>query len=179
MQCPFYRYWICHIVLALAIAAVVGLLSDFVSHPLLLACLAAGACFYIGREIAQAQIYHTWDHKGWGAPLLACLVILILAELVVPASAARASWYGGAFHGRQTASGERFDQHAATCAHRSLRFGTHVRVTNLANGRTAVCRVNDRGPYIAGRSIDVSRGVAARLGMIRSGTAPVRLTIID
>lgn len=179
MQCPFYRYWICHIVLALAIAAVVGLFASFVSHPLLLACLAAGACFYLGREIAQAQIYHTWDHRGWGAPLLACLMILILAELAVPASAARASWYGPGFHGRQTASGERFDQRASTCAHKTLRFGTRVRVTNLANGRSVVCRVNDRGPFVAGRSIDVSREVAVRLGMIRSGSVPVRLQILE
>lgn len=179
MQCPFYRYWICHVVLALAIAAVVGLLAGFVSHPLLLACLAAGACFYIGREIAQGQIYHVWDHKGWAAPLLACLVILLLIEFVVPASAARASWYGPGFHGRQTASGERFNQHASTCAHRTARFGSLIRVTNLANGRSAVCRVNDRGPYVAGRVIDVSRGIAVRLGMIRSGSVPVRLQILE
>lgn len=91
----------------------------------------------------------------------------------------RASWYGPGFHGRLTASGERFDQHAATCAHRTIRFGVRVKVLNLGNGRSAICRVTDRGPYSGGRIIDVSKGVAARLGMIRSGIAPVRITVIN
>lgn len=110
--------------------------------------------------------------RGAALAALAC-------AFACPASAERASWYGPGFHGRLTANGERFDQHAATCAHKALRFGTRVRVTNLTNGRSAVCRINDRGPFVAGRAIDVSRGMAVRLGMIRSGTAPVRLQILD
>lgn len=107
-------------------------------------------------------------------------IAAVLAMLVAtPALADRASWYGPGFHGQLTASGERFDENAATCAHKTLRFGTRLRVTNLRNGRQAVCRVNDRGPFVAGRVLDVSRGVARRLGMIGSGTAPVRLSIID
>ena len=87
----------------------------------------------------------------------------------------KASYYGQAHHGKRTASGERFDQHALTAAHRSLPFGTRVRVTNLDNGRQVVVRINDRGPYRRGRIIDLSRAAAAQLGMIEDGIAPVRL----
>lgn len=76
-----------------------------------------------------------------------------------------ASWYGPGFHGRRTASGERFDQGAMTAAHRSLPFGARVRVTMLGSGRAIVVRVNDRGPYIGGRVIDLSKGAARRLGL--------------
>lgn len=96
----------------------------------------------------------------------------------VPAHANKASWYGGKFHGRLTASGERYDMHAMTCAHKTLRFNTRVRVTNLRNGKSAICRVTDRGPFVRGRIIDVSRGMAVKLGMLKSGVVPVRLQII-
>ncbi|WP_256930809.1 septal ring lytic transglycosylase RlpA family protein [Pseudomonas sp. ABC1] len=87
----------------------------------------------------------------------------------------KASWYGSAHHGKKTASGERFDQHALTAAHRTLPFGTQVRVTNLDNGREVTVRVNDRGPFKRGRIIDLSRAAAQRLDMLRSGVAPVRI----
>lgn len=105
---------------------------------------------------------------------------LALACLAMPAIAqtGTASFYGPGFHGRTTASGERFDQNAATCAHPTMRFGVRVKVLNLKNGKWATCRVNDRGPYSGGRVLDVSKGVAAKLGMIRSGTASVRITIL-
>ncbi|MBZ8179431.1 septal ring lytic transglycosylase RlpA family protein [Oscillatoria salina] len=90
-----------------------------------------------------------------------------------------ASWYGPGFHGRRSASGERFNQNAMTAAHRSLPFGTMVRVTNLNNGRTAVVRINDRGPFIRGRVIDLSAGAARAIGMLNSGVAPVQLEIIE
>ena len=86
-----------------------------------------------------------------------------------------ASWYGGRFHGRQTASGERFDQGAMTAAHTTLPLGTRVRVTNLENGRSLLLRINDRGPFIRGRIIDVSRAAAAKLGFERKGLARVRV----
>ena len=90
-----------------------------------------------------------------------------------------ASWYGGKFHGRQTASGERYDMNAMTAAHRSLPFGTRVRVTDLATRRSVVVRINDRGPFIDGRIVDLSRRAAGRLGMIDRGTAKVRLTVVQ
>ena len=89
-----------------------------------------------------------------------------------------ASWYADAHHGRPTASGELFDQHALTAAHRSLPFGTIVRVTNLRNGKTVDVRVNDRGPFIAGRIIDLSRAAARAIGSIGHGIVPVRLEIV-
>jgi rare lipoprotein A len=86
-----------------------------------------------------------------------------------------ASWYG---ESQMTASGERFDKHAMTAAHRTLPFGTHVRVTNLDNGRSVVVRINDRGPYGHGRIIDLSEAAARRLGMITAGVVPVRIEIV-
>jgi rare lipoprotein A len=90
-----------------------------------------------------------------------------------------ASYYGAKHHGKRTASGERFNQHALTAAHRQLPFGTRVKVTNLSNDKAVVVRINDRGPHTRGRLIDVSREAAERLGMLRSGTARVRMQAID
>ncbi|MBK1990960.1 septal ring lytic transglycosylase RlpA family protein [Sphaerospermopsis aphanizomenoides BCCUSP55] len=89
-----------------------------------------------------------------------------------------ASWYGYDWSGNKTASGERFNPEAMTAAHRSLPLGTKVRVTNTNNGRSVVVRINDRGPYIGGRIIDLSAGAARLLGMIGSGIAPVRLEVL-
>lgn len=89
-----------------------------------------------------------------------------------------ASFYGGRFHGRLTASGARFDLSAMTAAHRSLPFGTRVRVTHLGNGRTVDVRINDRGPYVGGRIIDLSRGAAGVLGMHGQGVARVKVTVL-
>jgi len=87
----------------------------------------------------------------------------------------KASYYGARHHGNKTASGERFDQHALTAAHRSLPFGTRVRVTNLHNDKQVVVRINDRGPFVRGRIIDLSRAAAERLDMLRAGVVPVRV----
>lgn len=87
----------------------------------------------------------------------------------------RASYYGWERAGWMTASGERFDPEAFTAAHPTLPFGAYVRITNLRNGRSVVVRVNDRGPHVPGRVIDVSYAAARALGMVRSGTAPVRI----
>lgn len=89
-----------------------------------------------------------------------------------------ASYYGPGFHGKLTANGERYDQNGLTCAHRSLPFGTILRVTVLKTGRTVKVRVNDRGPYVGDRIIDLSVGAARRLGMLEMGTAEVAATIV-
>lgn len=89
-----------------------------------------------------------------------------------------ASWYGPNFHGKQTANGERFDQHAMTAAHKRLPFNTLVRVVHRETGKNIVVRINDRGPYVDNRIIDLSRKAAEELGMIGSGTAPVRLYVV-
>lgn len=89
-----------------------------------------------------------------------------------------AVWYGGRFHGRRTASGARFDANAMTAAHRSLPFGSQVRVTNLRNGRSVVVRIEDRLRH-RGAIIDLSAGAARQIGLTRSGRAPVRLTVLS
>jgi hypothetical protein len=89
-----------------------------------------------------------------------------------------ASWYGGAFHGRRSADGTRFNQYSLTAAHRFLPFGTPVKVTNHRTGKSCVVRISDRGPYSHGRIIDVSRGAAAALGMISSGVAKVSVQVL-
>jgi len=86
-----------------------------------------------------------------------------------------ASWYGEPFHGQLTADGERYDMHAYTAAHRLYPFGTRLRVTNLENGRSVTVRINDRGPFVRGRIIDLSLAAATDLGMVPNGTARVRL----
>jgi rare lipoprotein A len=90
-----------------------------------------------------------------------------------------ASYYAHKFHGRRTASGETFDNGAMTAAHRTLPFGSLVRVTNPANGQSVVVRINDRGPFTRGRAIDVSRAAAEQLGLIARGHATVELELIE
>jgi rare lipoprotein A len=90
-----------------------------------------------------------------------------------------ASWYGGVFHGRKTASGETFDENALTACHPSLPFGSLVRVVNVTNGRSVIVRITDRGDLAKGRIIDLSRGAAERLAMTRAGLAPVVLDVIS
>ncbi|HEX8624779.1 MAG TPA: septal ring lytic transglycosylase RlpA family protein [Allosphingosinicella sp.] len=89
-----------------------------------------------------------------------------------------ASYYGRELAGNRTASGERFNPHGFTAAHRTLPLGTKLRVTNVANGRSVIVRVNDRGPFVGKRLIDVSLGAAQQIQMVRSGTAQVRLEIV-
>jgi rare lipoprotein A len=89
-----------------------------------------------------------------------------------------ASWYGGRWIGRKTANGERYHQDDLTAAHRTLPFGTYVRVTNLRNNKSTVVRINNRGPYIKGRIIDVSKRAAASLGLINSGIARVQVEVL-
>lgn len=124
--------------------------------------------------------------------LAGCSLILTLAILVGCAGLRRgpgderprviergtASWYGGKFHGRLTANGERYDMYGMTAAHKKLPFGTLLEVRNLDNGRVCRVRVNDRGPFVRGRILDLSRAAAEELGMIGPGTAQVELALI-
>ncbi len=89
-----------------------------------------------------------------------------------------ASWYGYRFHGRRTASGEVYNMYAMTAAHRTLPLGTYVRVKNLKNGRSVIVKINDRGPFVRGRIIDLSYEAARRLGMIKDGVVPVEITVV-
>ena len=122
----------------------------------------------------------------WKRAITVCVVIAISSSPALAtqrdrgkrrAEVGRASWYGTrtGLHGELTASGERFDALTFTAAHRSHPFGTRLRVTNLSNGLSVVVRVNDRGPRLRGRVIDVSRAAAASLGFQRRGIARVRV----
>jgi rare lipoprotein A len=86
-----------------------------------------------------------------------------------------ASWYGHAFHGKQTASGQLFDMHSFTCAHKSYPFGTWLKITNMVNNKSTFCEVNDRGPFEAIRDLDLSYAAARVLDMISLGTCVVRI----
>lgn len=90
-----------------------------------------------------------------------------------------ASWYGGEFHGRNTANGEVYDMYEKTAAHKTLPFGTHVKVVNLSNSKEVVVRINDRGPFVKGRIIDLSFAAAKVLGLIDPGTTRVRLVALS
>lgn len=90
-----------------------------------------------------------------------------------------ASWYGVPFNGRRTSSGETYDMYRFTAAHRTLPFGAVVRVTNLRNGKQTEVRINDRGPFVANRVIDLSLAAAQAIDLVAEGTAPVRLELID
>lgn len=90
-----------------------------------------------------------------------------------------ASYYGKKFHGKRTASGERFNMNAYTSAHRTLPFNSFVKVTNLSNGKCIVVRVNDRGPFLKARIIDLSKAAAERIDMVKKGVAKVKIELVD
>jgi rare lipoprotein A len=140
------------------------------------------------------------DYPGYVAParhgsLRSTLVVTALAAAVIGCSPFRrpaptapvpsayqegiASWYGQGFRGRVTASGEVFDERELTAAHPTLPFGAVVRVVHVANGRDVVVRINDRGPAVGGRIIDLSRAAAEALGIVQVGLAPVRLFLLE
>jgi rare lipoprotein A len=91
----------------------------------------------------------------------------------------KASWYGIPFHGRRASNGEIYDMHKLTAAHRTLPFGTEVRVTNLSNGKSTVVRITDRGPFVEGRIIDLSMAAAREIDSVGAGVVPVRLEILS
>jgi rare lipoprotein A len=103
------------------------------------------------------------------------LLVLLCPSVFAFEQEGLASWYGGKFQGRQTASGEVFDTNQFTAAHKGLPFGTIVKVTSLESGLSTVVRINDRGPFIPGRIIDLSRAAAAAIGLTKQGVASVRI----
>lgn len=90
-----------------------------------------------------------------------------------------ASYYHDSFHGRKTASGQRYNKHRLTAAHRTLPLGTKIRVTNAKTGKSIVVKVNDRGPYARGRILDLSKEAASELGMVKRGIAKVELKVLS
>ena len=106
-------------------------------------------------------------------------MIIIVTSPICAIEYGEASWYGGKFQGRQTANGERFDTNMLTAAHKTLPFNTIVEVKNLENNKTVHVRINDRGPFVAGRIIDLSRAAASKLDMVGAGVAKVEVRIIE
>lgn len=96
-----------------------------------------------------------------------------------PIGIMKASWYGPGFHGRQTANGEIYDQYELTAAHKSLKFGTLLRLTNPENKKSIIVRINDRGPYIEGRDIDLSYASAKALGIIKPGVKKLKVELVQ
>jgi rare lipoprotein A len=150
-----------------------------------------GAGFGLRRRDAALQNADASAHSGWRPAALAFALAagLLLAACARPPAVAPkpvvlgmaetglASWYGPDFHGRRTSSGEVFDMHQLTAAHRELPLGTWIVVTNLDNGRAVEVRVNDRGPFVPERIVDVSYAAAGVLGMRGPGVVPVRLVV--
>jgi rare lipoprotein A len=128
-----------------------------------LLAIALLSTLQVGRAVAQ--------ESDGAVPQPAELAQSLDAEL----GRGKASWYGLKFHGRRTSSGERFDMNELTAAHMTLPFGTRVRVRNEANGREVVVRINDRGPRMRDRIIDLSKAAAAALGFVKTGEARVVL----
>jgi len=123
---------------------------------------------------------------GWGAALGAlalgaagCTALRPTPPVTNGVQTGVASWYGPGFHGKRTANGEIYDQYELTAAHPSLPLGTRAMVTNLTNGRAVEVRINDRGPFVDGRVIDLSYAAARSVGMIGPGTAPVRVEVLE
>ena len=119
------------------------------------------ASFFTGKHVASARKHTPFARFSPSTPI---------------ASQGVASFYT---EGQQTASGEKFDTHDLTAAHPTLPFGTRLRVTNVATGRSVTVRINDRGPYVPGRVVDVSYSAANALGMVGSGTAKVKLDVVQ
>lgn len=121
----------------------------------------------------------------WNKPTKRTIILALFSALTFTTVHAKgepqsgnASYYSYEFNKRKTASGELFNPEALTCAHRTLKFGTILKVTNLRNGEDVLVRVNDRGPFIQGRIIDLSLGAAKKIKMLKTGTAKVSIEIV-
>jgi rare lipoprotein A len=138
----------------------------------LLVCLAVllSGCAACNAKIASRKGYVRFPEKQYASGEKAEIGLKIKGE---------ASYYGPGFHGKQTASGEIFDQDDYTCAHKSLPFGTKLKVVRVDNGSSVVVRVNDRGPYVDGRILDLSVAAGKKIGLDKVGHAEVVATVIE
>lgn len=159
---------------AMLVAAAIGM------APLAASTAATPADGALPME-ASAEIAATAEIVPLAQPQVAPVAesLPVEAPATTRLGSGSASYYASKFHGRRTASGEAFDNGAMTAAHRTLPFGSLVRVTNPANGRSVVVRINDRGPFTRGRMIDVSRAAADELGLVARGHATVELELLE
>lgn len=139
---------------------------------------------YQGTQPRELTVrYVNWLREALGAPAMQARTDRIARAPSRGGFSARetlvgfASWYGGFFHGRRAADGSRFNQNELTAAHKTLPFGTRLLVTNLQTKQSAIVRVTDRGPYVKGRMIDLSRAAAKAIGMLHSGVSRVKVTV--
>lgn len=149
-------------------------ISTLFASAVLLAPVQAQAISSAPSSIHFRSSEMTMDTSKWGLEWNQTI-----QQTLAYASTGVASWYGPGFYGNRTANGEIYRPGTFTIAHRSLPFGTRVRITNLNNGRSAVARVNDRGPFIGGRIVDLGQGIASHLGVTSSGLADVRLEVLN
>ncbi len=133
---------------------------------------------YHGQVTPKAVDKHTYSHPTMRPYTVHGKRYYPTVVRVGEAMYGRASWYGPDFHGKLTSNGETYNMHAMTAAHKTLPMNTIVRVTNRENGRQVVVRINDRGPFVESRIIDLSKKAASDLNIIKSGTAPVKLEIL-
>ena len=140
---------------------------------------SAGLAIGAALGIAGCSAYSPASPRPVPAPAIAPAVRAETAPAAGSGRVTMASWYGPGFIGQRTASGEVYRRNDLTAASRSLPLGTHVRVTNLSTGRSVVVRINDRGPYVHGRGIDLSERAAQRIGLNHSGIARVSIARLD
>lgn len=135
------------------------------------------------------MVYLILSNKNFSLFSVLLFIVALVSTACAPYQARRkpihynasgdASWYGPGFHGKRTASGERYNQRAMTAAHKTLPFGTMLKVTNSDNGKSVVVRINDRGPFVRGRIVDLSKSAAERIGMMGPGVARVELAAVS
>lgn len=128
-------------------------------------------CFLVGLILAGPAAATSFGNNSGEPPA-------VTAKATAKSETGIASYYGEKYHGRQTANGEIFNMNELTAAHPKLKFGTMVKVTHLGNQRSVTVRINDRGPFVKGRVIDLSQAAAAELQMIRAGLAEVKIEIV-
>ncbi len=130
------------------------------------------------RDSSASKHQHQYHANGNAATNAAKSMAVKASNLAGRMQSGMASWYGGKWHGRKTANGERYNQESMTAAHRTLPFGTVVKVTNERNGRECQVRINNRGPFTKGRILDLSKAAARQLGMVGSGVAKIKMEVV-
>ena len=178
---PLPRFLASRLALGLLASAALGLtLADAGRAQTAPEAVAASALAVPAATLEQGRTFQPSEAAALAIPQADLpLAEAPAAPTAIPLGGGIASFYADRFNGQRTASGERFDNRALTAAHRTLPFGSHVRVTNPATGASVVVRITDRGPFSHGRLIDVSRAAAEELGLVRAGHGRVELELLE